>query len=90
MHPADRLTRVLHCHPAGASAALEANLKRASSSASLREYTAALNGVSATVAAVVANETASLADSSAALEPALAISLVLLRDGPEGERVLRV
>lgn len=70
---------------AGASVSLETNLKKASGTASQREYEAALNGVSAAVAAIVGDEAVALPQSIEALEPALDVALVLLRDGPEGE-----
>ncbi|KAL8287505.1 hypothetical protein RQP46_003363 [Phenoliferia psychrophenolica] len=66
----------------GASAALLSNLKRATSTSTLREYAAALAGISAFIGETVASETA--ANQIASLEPALEVALVLLRDGPAG------
>jgi hypothetical protein len=60
--------------------ALGENLKRATSATTLREYSAALEGIAATVAFAVAEQT-----TQDSLGPALEVALVLLRDGPEGE-----
>ncbi|KAK4698573.1 nucleolar pre-ribosomal-associated protein 2, partial [Phenoliferia sp. Uapishka_3] len=66
----------------GASGALLNNLKRATVTSTIREYSAALNGISAYVGQTVTSEDA--ASQMASLEPALAVALVLLRDGPDG------
>lgn len=71
----------------GAATALHGSLKRASVAASLREYEAALNGVTGAIAGAVAGE-ASLAEAVATLRPALEVASVLLRDAPEGSSKL--
>lgn len=63
---------------AGASAALDENLKRATLAASQREYSAALEAIAGEVESAVANEVPSL-------ESSLTVALILIRDGPEGK-----
>ena len=69
---------------AGASQALLGNLKLATSTSTLREYKAALSGLSAFIGEIVAAES-----ENDALEPALEVALVLLRDGPAGAFLVR-
>ncbi|GAA5889290.1 hypothetical protein JCM5296_005857 [Sporobolomyces johnsonii] len=67
-----------------ASAALDSNLVRASSTSSLREYTVALDGVSSAVAAAVGTSLTSLDKALGELQASLSVALALLRDGPDG------
>ncbi|GAA5858645.1 hypothetical protein JCM1840_006498 [Sporobolomyces johnsonii] len=67
-----------------ASAALDSNLVRASSTSSLREYTVALEGVSSAVAAAVGTSLTSLDKTLGELQASLSVALALLRDGPDG------
>jgi hypothetical protein len=67
-----------------AAASLDSNLIKATASATLREYTIALEGISSAVSsAASANDTTA----SMNLLPAyLSIAMILLRDGPDGEQ----
>ncbi|GAA5926984.1 hypothetical protein JCM1841_001603 [Sporobolomyces salmonicolor] len=67
-----------------ASPALNPNLVRASSTASLREYTVALEGISSAVAAATSTSSISLDKALGELQASLSVALVLLRDGPDG------
>ncbi|GAA5957201.1 hypothetical protein JCM21900_004681 [Sporobolomyces salmonicolor] len=67
-----------------ASPALNPNLVRVSSTASLREYTVALEGISSAVAAATGTSSISLDKALGELQASLSVALVLLRDGPDG------
>ncbi|GAA6014036.1 hypothetical protein JCM11491_003496 [Sporobolomyces phaffii] len=66
---------------ATASTVFDSNLAKATSSATLREYAVALEGVSAAVSS--AASTPRLSDLSS-LQASLSMAMILLRDGPEG------
>lgn len=68
--------RTMLTFSAGATVALEDNLKRSVAAASLSEYTLALDGIAGVIASGVAGDDG--------LASALEMAMILIRDGPEG------